>query len=118
MYVCISNTYFCTYTGVLNLRDLKITANTITIVWDPADSPNCGPVLDYTVTIVNTVYSNDMNTTQSNKTRVEFSNLINDTSYNISVTVVNRAGTGPASSTIVDVEGNLFIAYVYVYVLN
>ena len=98
-----------------NLRDLKITANAITIVWDPADSPNCGPVLNYTVTIVNSVNANDMNTTQSNKTRVEFSNLINGTSYNISVAAVNRAGTGPASSTIIDVKGKLFIAYVHVY---
>ena len=75
--------------------------NGITIEWDPADSPNCGPVLYYIVTIVNAVNANDRNITLSSVTRAEFSNLINGTFYNISVAAVNRAGSGPEITTIV-----------------
>ena len=106
------------YVGVSNLRSLESTRNGIIIVWDPADSPNCGPVL-YTVTIVNSVNATDMNTTVTRGTRVDFSNLINGTSYNISVTAVNRAGPGPTSTiTATDEEGNNCpVLYTYVFTL-
>ena len=107
--------------GASNLRYLTRTTNTITIVWGPADSPNCGPVLYYTVIIVNSVDANDMNTTVTSERGIEFSNLTNGTSYNISVAAVNRAGTGLTSTIsvttlVVDVEGKLFIAHVHSYV--
>ena len=70
-------------------------------MWDPADSPNCGPVLYYTVTIVNSVDDNDRNTIESSGTRAEFSNLVNGTNYTFSVAAVNRAGTGATSRIIV-----------------
>ena len=93
-----------------NLRSSNRDRNTITIVWDPADSPNCGPVLYYTVTIVNSVDATDINTTVTSERGIEFSNLINGTSYNISVAAVNRAGTGPTFTVVVatltDDEGN------------
>ena len=70
-------------------------------MWDLADSPNCGPVLYYTVTIVNSVNATDMNTTQLSVTRVEFSNLINGTFYTFNVAAVNRAGAGSTTTIIV-----------------
>ena len=76
----VHDTYvICVHIGVSNLRSMERSRNGITIVWDPADSLNCGPVLYYTVTIVNSVNATDMNTTQLSETRVEFSNLINGT---------------------------------------
>ena len=91
MYVCIN-------TGVLNLRSSRQTTNSITVVWDPADSPNCGRVLYYIVTIVNLNDTTDRNTTELSGLTVEFSNLTNDTSYDITVAAVNRAGTGQISA--------------------
>ena len=78
-------------------------------MWDPARSPNCGPVLYYTVTIVNSFDDNDRNTTRASGTRAEFSNLTNGTYYTFSVSAVNRAGTGATSriivTTLTDEEG-------------
>jgi len=54
-------------------------------VWDPADSPNCGPVLYYNVIIVNSFDVNDMNITESSEIRTKVSNLTNGTTYNIIV---------------------------------
>ena len=88
------------YIGVSNLRSSGSSNNIITIVWDPADSPYCGPVLYYNVTIANSATPNDMNATKTSITRVEFSNLMNGTSYFFNVAAVNRAGTGPTSPTI------------------
>ena len=39
----------------------------------------------------------DMNITMTSQTRAVLSNLINGTSYNISVTAVNRADSGPTT---------------------
>ena len=84
---------------MLNLRNSSRTFSTIAVTWDPADIPYCGPVL-YTVTIVNLVDVADMNTTTTSQTRAEFSNLINGTSYSISVIAVNRVDSGPTTSII------------------
>ena len=84
----------CVYTGVSNLRDLNITANAITIVWDPADSYNCGPVLYYIVTIRNLAIPCDTNSFYLTLPRSEFYELTNNVSYAISVRAVNRAGVG------------------------
>jgi len=70
----------------------------ITIVWDSADSLHCGPVLYYNVIIVNSVDGNDMNITELSESTTEFSNLIKNTTYIISVAAVNRGGTGPTST--------------------
>ena len=120
------HTCICTYVhtvGVSNLRYLTRTVNTITILWNPADSPNCGPVLYYTVTIVNSVNPTDMNTIVTSERGTEFCNLMNGTSYNISVAAVNRAGTGLTSTIIVttltDDEGKhiiIFINHMFVHV--
>jgi len=95
---------------VLNLRNFRRTTNAIEIMWDPADSPNCGPVLYYNVIIVNSVDVNDMNITESSGSTIELSNLIKSTTYIISVAAINRAGTGPTSTInittlVVDREG-------------
>ena len=71
------------------------------MVWDPADSPNCGPVLYYNVTIVNTVNATEMNTATLNDTRLKIFNLMSGTSYTITVAAVNRAGTGLTSTVTV-----------------
>ena len=97
-----------THTGVPNFGTPESSRNGITIEWDPADSPYCGLVY-YNVTIVNSVNAIDLNTTETRGTRAEFFNLINGTSYNISVAAVNRVGPGPSIittvSTLTDEEG-------------
>ena len=82
------------------MRSSRSTFTTITIVWDSADSPNCGPILYYIVTIRNLNDVADMNTTITSQNEAELSSLINSTSYNISVTAVNRADSGPTTSII------------------
>ena len=94
--------------GVSNLRSTRRTTNSITIQWDPADSPYCGPVLYYAVTLMPKNICG-MTITESSESGTEFLNLINGTLYNISVAAVNRAGTGPISTipvtTLTDDEG-------------
>ena len=73
--------------------------NTIIVSWDAAESPYCGGVLYYIVVISSDEYSNiiylTVNVTVSTATYTHtFSNLRNDTNYNITVTAVNRAGAG------------------------
>ena len=88
-YVCI---------GVSDLRSTRRTTNSITIQWNPVDSPYCGPVLYYVVAIEPSENISDM-IINASKSSTEFLNLINGTLYNISVAAVNRAGTGPLSTT-------------------
>ena len=88
--------YILTYVGVSNLRDTMVTNTTITVVWNPADSPYCGPVFYYIVTAISLADDGDRNTIVW-EPRAEFSDLINGTNYSISVAAVNRAGTGPSS---------------------
>ena len=68
------------------------------MVWNPADSPYCGPVLYYSVTIEKSDDINDMNIIETSESTIKFSNLISGTTYNISVAAINRAGTGPTST--------------------
>ena len=91
--------------GVMNLRNIT-TDTTITITWDPADSPSgCEPVFYYTVTVVNLANNNVRNPITEWRLRAEFSDLINGTNYTISVAAVNRAGSGP--SLAINVTGNI-----------
>ena len=90
--------------GVMDLSHTT-TNTTITITWDPADSPNgCEPVFYYTVTVVNLANNNVRNPITVWRPRTEFSDLINGTNYSISVAAVNRAGNGQSST--IDVTGN------------
>ena len=83
----------------MNLRRIT-TDTTIIITWDPADYPDdCGPVFYYTVTATSLADASDRNTIVWGP-RVELSDLINGTEYNISVAAVNRAGSGPSSTII------------------
>ena len=80
--------------GVFNLRSTQRTADAITVVWDPAGSYNCGPVLYYIVTIRNLAIPCDANSFNLTLPRAKFHELINNVSYVISVGAVNRAGVG------------------------
>jgi len=98
------------FIGISNLRSSIKTTNTITVVWDHADSPYCGPVLYYSVTIVNSHDVSDMSITETSESTIKFSNLMIGTTYSISVVAINRAGTGPTSTIsvitpVVDEEG-------------
>ena len=76
----------------------------VIITWNPTfDVSDCGPVLYYTVTATSLADVNDRNTIVWGP-RAEFSNLLNDTEYKISVAAVNRAGSGPSSTIIVTNE--------------
>ena len=86
--------YVCTYVGVSNLRTTQTATDAIMAMWDPPDTLSCAPILYYTVTITNLAISCDINITNLTASRVEFSNLIKDVAYTISVTAVNRAGDG------------------------
>ena len=82
------------HTEISSLDSPAKTNTTITVEWDAANSSNCGPVLYYNVTIVNSVNGTEMNTTTLNDRELKFFNLMSGTAYNISVAAVNRAGTG------------------------
>ena len=69
--------------------------NTIIVSWDAAESPYCGGVLYYIVMISSDEYSDIITVKATPSTATyTFSNLRNDTNYNITVTAVNRAGAG------------------------
>ena len=78
----------------------------IIITWDPSfDVSDCGPLLYNTVTVTSSADDSDRNTIVVWGPRAEFSDLINDINYNISVAAVNRAGSGPSSIIIVTSDG-------------
>ena len=79
-----------------NLQTTQRTVDAITVVWDPAGSYNCGPVLYYIVTIRNLAIPCDTNSFNINLTlrSAEFHDLMNNVTYAISVGAVNRAGVG------------------------
>ena len=112
------------YVGVLISPPPMATNTSITIEWDLAEVLYCGPISSYILTIMNSTF---MNTTRSTLSRFKFTGLMSNTSYNISVAAVNRAGTGLESNitvaTITDEEeGNnvwclhwLLCMYLYIY---
>ena len=77
-----------------NLQSTQRTTDGITVVWDPADSLNCGHVLYYIVTIRNLAIPCNTNSVDLTLPRAEFHDLMNNVSYAISVRAVNRAGVG------------------------
>ena len=113
----VLTTFTCThelYIGVSNLRSIRNTNGTITVEWDPANSPSGCEPLYYSLTIVNSVNASDTISSGEIMTRAEFSNLKNGTSYNISVAAVNRVGIGPISTFTLytHTEGNNICMYV------
>ena len=100
-------TYAILYIGVTDLQVMHIfdcNTNTvdITVRWVAANSPYCGGVLYYIVMISSDEHSNIMNNTvivtvstaDVTMFNATFSNLRNDTNYNITINAVNRAGAG------------------------
>ena len=89
------------YIGVTNLNTQICTSSdttTITVTWDAVNSSYCGGVLYYIVMISSDVHSNIMNdivnVTDLSLLTATFSNLMDDTVYNVTVTPFNRAGVG------------------------
>ena len=117
MYVCM---YLHKYVGVGSLREGTVTANVITVMWDDAVSPSgCGPVLYCIVTAVNLADASDMSTMETRESVAEISNLQSNTSYNISVAAVNRAGIGsPSMITVTTLtEKSKQLKYVHTYIM-
>ena len=113
------NAYIYTYIGVSNLRNCATTNTTITIIWDPAVSPSdCGPVLYYNVIATSLADASDRNTIVTSQTIAGLSGLRNDTSYNISVAAVNKAGSGLSSTIIVTDNsiGKEFLMFICRYI--
>ena len=79
---------------MLNLQSTQRTADAITVVWDPVDNLNCGPLLYYIVTIRNLAIPCDTNSFNLTLPGAEFHDLMNNVSYAISVAAVNRVGIG------------------------
>ena len=80
------------YTGVINLMNTTYSPDTIIVRWDAANSPYCGGVLYYIVMISSDGCSSTIDGIMG--LTATFSNLRNDTNYNIRVTAVNTAGAG------------------------
>ena len=91
--------YLLIYVDVTNLKNTTNSEDTITVTWNNASSPYCGGVLYYIVIISPDERngSNIMdiaNVTDLSLLTATFSNLINDTYYDISVTPYNRVDAG------------------------
>ena len=86
----------------MNIFDCNTNTVDITVRWDAANSPYCGGVLFYIVMISSDEHSNIMNdtvivtvsTADVTMFNATFSNLRNDTNYNITINAINRAGAG------------------------
>ena len=97
----------CGFVGVTDLEampffDFNTNTANIEVTWGAAESSYCGRVLYYIAMISSNEYSNIMNnlvnvtvpTASENVFITTFSNLRNDTNYNIAVFAVNREGDG------------------------
>ena len=111
----------------MNTFDCNTNAVEITVRWDAANSPYCGGVLYYIVMISSDEHSNIMNDIVNvTVLTATFSNLRNDTNYNITVTAVNRVGAGVTTtvknirtSSPITMQRNTtgtFCSYVAIYV--
>ena len=73
-------------------------SDTITVTWDAANSPYCGGVLYYIVMISSDEHCNIINdivnVTDLSLLTATFSNVMNDTYYDITVTAYNRRVAG------------------------
>ena len=92
---------YVTYIGVPNLKLMEIfnsctNKTNIFVTWDAATSPYCGGVLYYIVMISSDEHSNIMNdiVNVTLPLTATFSNLRNDTTYDVTVTAYNRVGAG------------------------
>ena len=81
--------------GVTNLMNTTYYPHNITVIWDAANSRYCGGVSHYRVMISSDEHSNITNdTVDLTVFNATFSNLRNDTNYNITVAPINTAGAG------------------------
>ena len=89
------------YVGVSNLKLMEIfnsctNKTNIFVTWDAATSRYCGGVLYYIVMISSDEHSNIMNdiVNVTSPLTATFSNLRNNTTYDVTVTAYNRVGAG------------------------
>ena len=101
MYVlqrALDNVLYPHHIDVTNLVNSTNRPDTITVTWNNASSPYCGGILYYIVMISSDEHSNIMNdivnVTDLSLLTATFSNLRNDTNYNITVTPYNRVVAG------------------------
>ena len=89
--------------GVTLLTNTTYKSDLIIVTWDPASSPYCGEVLYYQVVISSDGYvnitNNVVNTTSLTAT---FLDLRSSKLYTITVTAVNKAGSGRTVSVSVN----------------
>ena len=87
--------YSCFHSGITHLANSSYSSNIITLTWDPANSPYCGEVLYYQVVISSDEHANiPNNIVNSTCLTTTFLDLWSNTAYTITVTAVNRAGSG------------------------
>ena len=90
------------YIGVTNLTNTTNSEDTITVTWNNASSPYCGEILYYMVMISSDEHCNIMNAimnvTDLSLLTATFSNLMNDTNYNITITPYNRVIAGMSTT--------------------
>ena len=100
-HIIILYIYFYMYVGVSNLKLMEIfnsctNKTNIFVTWDAATSRYCGGVLYYIVMISSDEHSNIMNdiVNVTSPLTATFSNLRNNTTYDVTVTAYNRVGAG------------------------
>ena len=93
--LCDLNLYCSFLSGIAHLTNTTYKSDLIIVTWNPASSPYCGEVLYYQVVISSDEHT-DIPTDFVNTTGLTttFLNLRNSTFYTITVTDVNRAGSG------------------------
>ena len=93
--ICDLNLYCSFLSGITHLINTTYKSDLIIVTWDPASSPYCGEVLYYQVVISSDEHTdipnNIVNTTGLT---TPFLDLRDSTVYTITVTGVNRAGSG------------------------
>ena len=95
--------YAHNYIGVTNLINTTNSEDTITVTWEAANSSYCGGVLYYIVMISSDEHSNNimnatMNVTDLSLLTATFTDLMNDTNYNITITPYNRVIAGMSTT--------------------
>ena len=91
MYTCVHTLYF-TYTGKSDVT-YSATNTAISISWDHATSPaDCGTI-SYILNLYSLNGTDDNITKTITENRAQFKDLNNGTTYLITITAVNRAGS-------------------------
>ena len=102
--VCTVLNFFVLYfSGITQLTNTTYKSDLIVVTWEPASSPYCGEVLYYQVVISSDEHVNIANNIVSTiGLTATFLNLRNNTFYTITVTAVNKAGSGRTFSVSVN----------------